>query len=368
MAVPVLLDVARAAAAEAARPVPRRERFLQLVLEARTVTLADNIDYLFAPAGPAVPGPEGMGERLSAQLDVLESCGELWDRMGDEASRELLLRFLAFRVLGPVHVRLQLDPEEYRGTVLGLSAHALRRPFVLHAPGVPLEWQMHLYDLSALGVPAQVVGQPLPLASTYAFSQYAYRDPAAGARPRPGDVAVDAGGCWGETALWLAHHVGPEGAVHVFEPGPGNRELLEGNLGLNPALAARTTLWHDALSDRAGDVVRMPAVIAAGAAMTTHGEGVEVTTTTIDARVAEGAIPRVDFLKVDVEGADLGVLLGATETLLRDRPRLALACYHRPEDLIAFPELLADLGLDYRWYLQCSTMNDVDTVLFGVPA
>lgn len=31
-------------------------------------------------------------------------------------------------------------------------------------------------------------------------------------------------------------------------------------------------------------------------------------------------------------------------------------------------ELVDSLGLAYRWYLQCSTMTHVDTVLFGVPA
>lgn len=37
-------------------------------------------------------------------------------------------------------------------------------------------------------------------------------------------------------------------------------------------------------------------------------------------------------------------------------------------DLVRFPELVDSLGLAYRWYLQCSTMTHVDTVLFGVPA
>ena len=70
-----------------------------------------------------------------------------------------------------------------------------------------------------------------PLASTYLFSQYAYRDAAAGARPLPGDVVIDGGGCWGETALWLAHVVGPDRVrAHCFEPTPSNRALLADNL------------------------------------------------------------------------------------------------------------------------------------------
>ena len=46
----------------------------------------------------------------------------------------------------------------------------------------------------------------------------------------------------------------------------------------------------------------------------------------------------MDFLKVDVEGADVGVLEGAAQTLVAQRPRLALACYHKPDDLVRFPD------------------------------
>jgi len=94
---------------------------------------------------------------------------------------------------------------------------------------------------------------------------------------------------------------------------------------------------------------------------------VALQTVTIDGLVAAGTIPRVDFLKVDVEGADLGVLEGAAETIRSMRPRLALACYHKPDDLATLPGFVNSLGVEYRWYLQCSTMTPVDTVAFGVP-
>jgi FkbM family methyltransferase len=294
--------------------------------------------------------------------------------MGDEESRTLLLRLFAFRALGPAHVRLQLDPVSYRQTVIGISAQALRRGYVAHLPAKPFEWQMHDYDLSVLGLPIRVVGSPLPLASTMAFSQYAYRDPLAGARPRPGDVVVDAGGCWGDTALWLAHAVGPAGHVHTFEPVPSNREVLRHNLAQNPALSERITAWEVPLGPVAGETVWLPDVL--GASVTTQPAApgadptvglLELPAGSIDQLVAEGGIPRVDFLKVDVEGADLGVLRGAAETIRAQRPRMAIACYHKPDDLVLIPDFIAGLGVDYRWYLQCSTMTDVDTVAFAVP-
>jgi FkbM family methyltransferase len=351
----------------------RRSQFLQAVADARATHLADNIDFLFAPWGPASPDPGSVGERLAQQLDILDRSTTLWGALGDEESRRLLLRFYAYRALGPAHVRLQLEPAEYRRRVIDLSANAMVQADVVRLPGMPMEWRLHRYDLRRLGLPIDVIGPPLPLASTMAFSQYAYRDQAVPARPQPGDVALDVGGCWGDTALWLAHAVGDGGHVHTFEPVPGNRDVLQRNLDLNPALARRITVWGDPLGPVAGETVLMPNVIGAGAAAQTDFVGdqqvemLELPVQSVDALVAERRIPHIDFLKIDAEGADLGVLEGASETIRSQRPRLAIACYHKPDDLVTIPDLIASLGVSYTWYLQCSTMTDVDTVAFAVP-
>ncbi|MGH2896627.1 MAG: FkbM family methyltransferase, partial [Solirubrobacteraceae bacterium] len=345
--------------APAAPDHARRARFLQTVAEAQATVLPDNIDYLFHPRGVELPDPAHVGARLDEQLSIIERATTLWDALGDGASRDLLLRFFAYRALGPVHVRLQLEPAEYRHTVINLGSRALRKGFVTHFPDMPVEWQVHHYDLRPFGLPLEVVGSPLPLASTMAFSQYAYRDQSVTARPLHGDVVLDAGGCWGDTALWFAHAVGPGGLVHTFEPTPGNRQLLDHNLTLNPVLAPRIHVWSDPLGPEDGTEVFMPDVIAAGATLQPTdiaGEfgTIAMRTQTIDSMVRGGAIPRIDFLKVDVEGADVGVLEGAAETIRTQRPRLAIACYHKPDDLVAIPDFVAGLGVDYRWYLQCS--------------
>ena len=354
----------------------RRAAFLGVVSAAQRTHLADNVDFLFDPwGGRELPDPAGDGERLAAQLGVLDRCDTLWAGLGDDASRALLLRFLAYRALGPAHVRLQLDPGEYRRSVIGMTARLVRGVGAAGMPGLPFEWAHHVYDFTPTGTPLVLAGPPLPLASTIVFSQYAYRDAEAAplARPRPGDVALDVGGCWGETALWMAHAVGPSGRVHCFEPAPMNLQLLEANLARNPEAAARVTVHPAPLAASAGQEIWVDDVLGAG--VTTHdaAEGgtlptTPVVTDAIDAMVARGDLDRIDFIKMDVEGAELEVLKGAASTLRTQRPRLALSAYHRPDDLAVLPAFVASLGLEYRWFLQCSTMTDVDTILFGVPA
>jgi FkbM family methyltransferase len=348
-------------------------QFLQLVSEASATRLIDNLDRLFFPMGHPLPDPALAGERLATQMAVLDRCGVLWRNIGDQQSRDLLLRFFAYRALGPAHVRLQLEPEHYHRSVAMLTAKTIREAGVMFAPGAPFEWQLHRYDLQDTGIPVQVIGSALPLASTYLFSQYAYRDAATGALPRRGDVVIDGGGCWGETALWLAHMVGESGQVHSFEPGPKNLELLQRNLAANPQLAQRIAVHDVPLGAVAGETLWIEDALAPGAGLKNAEEMagkanmVETQIETVDAIVARGELSTVDFIKLDVEHAELAVIKGASETIRTQRPRLAISIYHRPDDLATIPAAIERLGVSYRWYLQCSTMNDIDTVAFGVP-
>ncbi|MFN9624326.1 MAG: FkbM family methyltransferase [Cyanobacteriota bacterium] len=60
----------------------------------------------------------------------------------------------------------------------------------------------------------------------------------------------------------------------------------------------------------------------------------------------------VDCLKMDIEGAESQALEGAMRILKSGRPDLAIAAYHRPQDLIALPEQLNQIGYDssYQWH------------------
>lgn len=350
----------------------RRRRFNDVVLEGRETHLADNVDHFFWPYGEDLTAYDDVARLLAEQLQVLDAADEFWDHAGDEASRALFLRFLAYKALGPAHIRLQIDPDVYRKSVIGLTAQGLAQFAAVSAPGMPFEWGMHLYDLRVAGRGMRIVGPPLPLASTFLFSQYAYQGAEGAAAPRAGDVALDVGGCWGDTALWLADVVGPTGQVHSFEPTPLNRQLLQANLDLNPVQSGRISVWPCAVGPQDGGTIWIPNRLAAGSTVTEApadtSDHVQVDVTSIDAFVAAQGLERVDFLKVDVEGADPGVLEGALGTIAEHRPRLALACYHRDDDLVVLPDIVARAGVPYRWYLQCSTMTRIDTVLFGVPA
>ena len=83
------------------------------------------------------------------------------------------------------------------------------------------------------------------------------------------------------------------------------------------------------------------AEVRGGMLSVTEGTDGELVAAPLDDEVNEA----VDLLKMDIEGAELPALAGATRTLAR-APDLAVAAYHRPEDLVTLPRFLADHGYD----------------------
>jgi FkbM family methyltransferase len=62
------------------------------------------------------------------------------------------------------------------------------------------------------------------------------------------------------------------------------------------------------------------------------GKDQTIELTTIDNLVGGLKLPRIDFIKIDIEGAEKNALLGAHQTLKRARPRLAVSSYHKKGD------------------------------------
>jgi len=76
--------------------------------------------------------------------------------------------------------------------------------------------------------------------------------------------------------------------------------------------------------------------------------GVQVRLTTIDKLVAELNLPRVDFIKMDIEGAEVPALAGARATITRFKPRMAIATEHKPDDEYAIPSAVRNIRPDYQ--------------------
>ena len=73
------------------------------------------------------------------------------------------------------------------------------------------------------------------------------------------------------------------------------------------------------------------------------------------------------FIKMDVEGSEMDALLGARETILRNRPKLAICIYHRHRDFIDIPNWIHTLVPDYKLYVRHHSFSVNETVLYAIP-
>jgi FkbM family methyltransferase len=179
---------------------------------------------------------------------------------------------------------------------------------------------------------------------------------------RPGMVALDCGAHHGQMTLMFAKAVGPKGHVFAWEVLPQNAAVIERNVALNGlrnvtvrpvGLGARRE-WV-AFERNSNNVM-----VTAAAAAAAGDERIEVVP--LDEDLPAGQ--RVDFLKVDVEGADLAALQGA-RGVLRQHPILDLelhtfAFQDAPGTLAAICDLLAPLP--YRYALLADILGNPEDI------
>jgi FkbM family methyltransferase len=91
--------------------------------------------------------------------------------------------------------------------------------------------------------------------------------------------------------------------------------------------------------------------------------GVYIDVEAIDT-VAENDI--VTFIKMDIEGSELQALKGASSIIRKNKPKLAICVYHKPEDLIEIPQYIKSLVPEYKLYLRHHQYISWEMVLYAV--
>ncbi len=154
---------------------------------------------------------------------------------------------------------------------------------------------------------------------------------------------VDLGAYDGDTIREVMAINPSYGSIYAFEPDSKNYKKLTNNTGHLEncnlyhlgSYSHQTTL---AFNNKAG---RNSAF--------SHDGKIEMEVNSVDNIVGEN---KVDYIKMDVEGAELLTLEGCVNTVKNTMPALGVAAYHRNEDLFALPMMIDKLSTEYKIYLR----------------
>ena len=77
----------------------------------------------------------------------------------------------------------------------------------------------------------------------------------------------------------------------------------------------------------------------------------------LDTYVLKENLPRIDYIKLDIEGAELDMLHGAAKTISRWKPKMAVSAYHKPEDLWTLATYIKSIRPDYEFQFKHYRIN-----------
>jgi len=290
----------------------------------------------------------------------------LYQHLADDESRKLLVQLIAYRALGHRHVKLPINEPKYWKSIEAMEKDGKGRETI---DSGFMGFQLAKMDLRKIGYPIELFFVPFAVVTQFINQPYRCVTQDGLIEANEGDYVIDAGGCWADTALYFASKVGKHGKVVSFEFLPRNLEIYQRNLDLNPDLARRIKLCPFPLWSCSDKELFInghgPATSVGGAPMAEDAQVVR--TISIDDHVEREELGRVNFIKMDIEGAELSALQGAEATLRRFRPKLAISVYHNLSDFWKIPQYLNSLNLGYRFHLRHFTIHAEESVLFACP-
>jgi len=163
---------------------------------------------------------------------------------------------------------------------------------------------------------------------------------------KKGDTIIDAGAFMGTFTVY-ASLITENGKVIVFEPDPDNYKMVEKHIelnNLNNVILLKKGLWdcEKTLKFEQNNV---------GSTLNIINEDnpnlIEVQVCALDEILNDHKIGNIDFIKMDIEGAEIEALMGANKTLVNNDVKLAIASYHivkGKETYISVEKQLSNMG------------------------
>lgn len=269
-----------------------------------------------------------------------------------------LLEAAGYRISGIIDNNTKRHGEEFYGYTIesvedGISKNKEAR-FIISAPRFNDEIKTQLINL---GINDEKIYRS-PENALVSFVGPSYFEDLF--RPLKDEVFID-GGCYnGGTCLDFIKWCPEYKKIYAFEPGKDNFAKCEKTInenGIKSIELRNTGLWNkkeELCFVNAGDDGTAGHIVE-------NGDEI-IQAETLDSLIKD---EKVTFIKMDIEGAEMKALEGASKTIKRCKPRLAICVYHLNDDILDIPEYIHSMVPEYKMELRHYNTFFYDTVLYA---
>ena len=175
-------------------------------------------------------------------------------------------------------------------------------------------------------------------------------------------VVFDIGAFKGDTAYFFSKKCSNKARIYAFEPDENNYKVL---LKIKDKYKLNNVIASNILFSNSETEINF-------LSMDLNRPAVKMKSKTIDKFVEENNFEKIDYIKMDVEGAERNILEGAIKTIKKFKPSLAIAIYHGGklfmEDFYNIPIFIKNIiNEDYEYYIRTFHPAGLETILFCKP-
>jgi len=167
---------------------------------------------------------------------------------------------------------------------------------------------------------------------------------------------LDAGAYNGDSFKNLISYARVNNA-YLFEPGKNNYKELCNNI-----VEDNVMCFPLAVADE-NKIISFNSEAGEASSILDSGKDL-ITAVALDDMFAHTSI---DFIKLDVEGAESLAIKGLEKTIKTQKPIIAMSLYHKPKDIFELPNIILNIDNDYSLHIRQHYFNSFDCVLYAVP-
>jgi FkbM family methyltransferase len=154
------------------------------------------------------------------------------------------------------------------------------------------------------------------------------------------ETFVDLGAYNGDTVADFINHCADYKKIYAVEP---DRKTFK-KLQKNTECVNNITLINACISKECG---LLPFSMKGGRNSSLSNDGTLLQSINVDSLNLNAT-----YIKMDVEGEEENAILGATQTILKHKPKMLISAYHRTDDFIKIPQAVLNIRDDYKIYLR----------------